>query len=77
MNPGRKYTPVLTKLVAEGICRVQCSARDSPSVIEGVKKEKVRWVKRKLWPLGKALRIEAEDTGLTFRIVLDTSIRNL
>lgn len=77
----RKYTEILEKLVAHSICRVSCNLADSRTIIEGVKKEKVAWKKRKRWPEGQALKIDIVDEennkGITFRRVLDTSVNNL
>lgn len=77
----RKYTAILDKLVTEAVCRVQCNLADARTIIDGVKKEKVRWNKKKRWPSGKALKIDIVDTedykGITFRAVLDTSVNNL
>lgn len=74
---GRKYTPILKELVNKSICAVQCAARDIPTIMAGVKKEKVRWVRRNLWPKGKALKIDVEDEKLTFKMITDTSVNNL
>lgn len=78
---GRKYVPILKKLVTEALCNVLCPHADTRTIIEGVKKEKVKWVKKKTWPQGKALKIETgEEAGqakLTFRMITDTSINNL
>lgn len=54
-----------------------CTREDTRTIIDGVKKEKVKWVKKKKWPEGKALKIEMEATGILFKCILDTSINNL
>lgn len=73
----RKYTAILEELVNKAFCRISCTHLDSRTIIDGVKKEKVVWVKKNRWPKGKALTIKIEDDGITFRSVLDTSINNL
>lgn len=87
VNGKRKYTVILEKLVAEAVCKVSCSLADTRTIIDGVKKEKVKWVKlakRSIgvgWPKGQALTIDINsnegEEGITFRRVLDTSTRNL
>lgn len=76
---GRKYSPILRALVDKAVCVVKCPATDIPTIMAGVKKEKVKWVRKKLWPTGKALKIEIADdaTGLTFKMITDTSVNNL
>lgn len=74
----RKYIPILELLVSDAKrCDIECPHTDTRTIIDGVKKEKVKWVKRKRWPDGQALRIEITDKGVIFRMVIDTSIRNL
>jgi hypothetical protein len=74
---GRKYSPVINELLAKKFCKVKCTHTDTTTIMEGVKKEKVRFVKKKLWPSDMALRIEVVDGGIEFKMVVDTSIRNL
>lgn len=78
---GRKYTPILQKLVSDALCRVECKLVEARTIIEGVKKEKVRWNKKQRWPKGKALEIEIieseEYNGILFKMVTDTSVNNL
>jgi hypothetical protein len=73
----RKYSAILETLVEKALCRVKCTHLDTRTIIDGVKKEKVKWVKRKRWPSGKALKIDIEDDGILFKSILDTSINNL
>jgi len=77
----RKYTAILDKLVVETICRVECKLADARTIIDGVKKEKVFWNKKKRWPKGQALKIDIVDEetykGITFRMITDTSVNNL
>lgn len=77
----RKYTAILEELVTKSFCRVSCDLADSRTIIDGVKKEKVKWKKRKRWPDGQALKIDIIDDkdnkGISFRRVLDTSVNNL
>lgn len=77
----RKYTPILEKLVATALCKVECALVDAKTIIEGVKKEKVSWKKKGRWPKGKALKIEIVDDptykGIQFQMILDTSVNNL
>ena len=77
----RKYTAILDKLVNEACCRIECKLVDARTIIDGVKKEKVHWVKKKKWPKGQALKIDIIDEtdykGITFRMILDTSVNNL
>lgn len=74
----RKYTAILEELVSlKAFCRVACTHLDTRTIIDGVKKEKVKWVKNKRWPKGKALKIDIEKEGILFKSVLDTSINNL
>jgi hypothetical protein len=73
----RKYTAILEELLAKAFCRVECTHLDTRTIIDGVKKEKVKWVKRQRWPKGKALKIDIEANGVLFKSVLDTSINNL
>jgi len=78
---ARKYFPILRKLTEEQVCKIECELKDSRTIIDGVKKEKVKWVTRKWWPQGKALKIDIVDEkdykGITFRMILDTSVNNL
>src|SRR6266850_6460763 len=47
----RKYTAILEELVSlKAFCRVACTHLDTRTIIDGVKKEKVKWVKNKRWP---------------------------
>lgn len=77
----RKYTDILDKLVSQQVCKVECRLADARTIIDGVKKEKVKWVKRKAWPAGRALKIDIVETpahtGVSFRMILDTSVNNL
>lgn len=77
----RKYTDILEELVKQGICRVQCRLAETMTISTGVKKEKGMWKKKNKWPKGKALKIDIIDEdkykGLTFRMILDTSVNNL
>jgi hypothetical protein len=73
----RKYTPILEALLDKAFCRVACTREDTRTIVDGVKKEKVKWVKKKKWPVGKALKIEMEPDGILFKAILDTSINNL
>ena len=73
----RKYVPILEALIAEGKCIVQCIPEHFRTIMDGVKKEKVVWVKRGKWPDGKAMKIEPGHDHIEFKMVTDTSIRNL
>jgi len=77
----RKYTAILADLTSKGFCRVACELKDAPTIMAGVKKEKVAWNKAGKWPKGRALKIDVIDTidweGLSFRMIEDTSINNL
>lgn len=72
---------MLQQLTSSGKCVVETKPTDAISIMDGVKKEKVRWVKSGAWPKGKALKIDQEFVGdkfqIIFRMVTDTSIRNL
>lgn len=77
----RKYTAILEDLVAHGFSRVACDLVYARTIVDGVKKEKVMWVKRAKWPKGKALKIdiidEKEYKGLLIKMIEDLSINNL
>jgi len=77
----RKYSPIIEELIAKAVCRIQCELADARTIIDGVKKEKVKWNKKKRWPKGQALKIdivnEESYKGITFRMILDTSVNNL
>lgn len=78
----RKYTSIIEALLTSSVCKIACDLADSRTIIDGVKKEKVKWNKKKKWPQGKALKIiinndESEAKGITFRMVTDTSVNNL
>ncbi len=77
----RKYTAILEDLVAHGFSRVACELIYARTIVDGVKKEKVLWVKRSKWPKGKALKIdiidEKEYKGLLIKMIEDLSINNL
>lgn len=77
----RKYVPILETLIIKAICRVACELTEAGTIMDGVKKEKVKWVKANKWPIGKALRMDVVDTkeykGVEFKMVLDTSVNNL
>lgn len=77
----KKYSPILTELTERKFCRVQCALSDVRTVIGGVMKEKVEWVKKKKWPKGQVLKTQIIDTedwkGILFKMLEDTSIRNL
>lgn len=77
----RKYYAILEKLVNEAVCKVECKLAEAKTIIDGVKKEKVKWKSKNKWPEGQALKIDIVDTkehqGITFRRVLDTSVNNL
>jgi hypothetical protein len=81
VNNKRKYTDILEELVAKRICRVQCKLKDITTITHGVKTEKVKWKKASKWPSGQALKIDIVDEenyqGLTFRMILDTTVNNL
>lgn len=72
----RKYTLILEKLTTNKVCEIECIPQDSRTIMEGVKKEKVAWVKKKKWPQGMALKIEPTKEGIIFKMLVDTSIRN-
>lgn len=74
---GRKYTDILDRLINTGKCSVICSREDITTVIGGVKKEKVIWTKKKKIPKDKRLKIDVTETGIDFKLILDTSINNL
>jgi hypothetical protein len=74
---GRKYTDILNKLLTTGRCSVACPRVDTTTIIGGVKKEKVIWTKKKKIPKDKKLKIEVTETGIDFKLILDTSINNL
>lgn len=74
---GRKYTDILNKLLVTGTCSVACKRTDTTTIIGGVKKEKVIWTKKKKIPADKRLKIDVTETGIDFKLVLDTSINNL
>lgn len=77
----RKYSAILEKLISDSFCRVECKLVDARTIIDGVKKEKVKWKAKSKWPEGKALKIDIVDEsdykGITFRMILDTSVNNL
>lgn len=73
----RKYGPILNQLVETGKCTVACTRVDTTTIINGVKKEKVAWVKKKRCPKDKVLKIEVTDNGVEFKLVIDTSVNNL
>lgn len=77
----RKYAPILEALVTKAVCKVECKLTEAKTIIDGVKKEKVKWKAKAKWPKGQALEIDIVDTpehkGVTFRMVLDTSVNNL
>lgn len=77
----RKYVPILEELIVKAICRVACELTEAVTIMHGVKKEKVKWVKAKKWPEGQALKMDVVDTkeykGVEFKMVLDTSVNNL
>lgn len=58
-------------------CETSCSRMDTTTIINGVKKEKVLWTKNGKCPEDKRLDVEVTDTGIIFKLVLDTSINNL
>lgn len=74
---GRKYTDILNKLLTTGTCSVACKRTDTTTIIGGVKKEKVIWTKKKKIPSDKRLKIDVTETGIDFKLILDTSINNL
>ncbi len=77
----RKYSAILEQLIEKSLCRVECKLADVRTIIDGVKKEKVKWKHKEKWPKGKALKIDIVDEsdykGITFRMILDTSVNNL
>lgn len=58
-------------------CEIKCSRQDTTTIINGVKKEKVIWTKKGKAPKDKVLEVEVTDEGIIFKLVTDTSIRNL
>lgn len=81
MSQPRKYAPILEELIKKCICRVQCELTEAVTIMHGVKKEKVKWVKDNSWPKGQALKMDVVDTkdykGVEFKMILDTSINNI
>jgi hypothetical protein len=77
----RKYTAILEELINKAVCRVECKLAEAVTIINGVKKEKVKINRAKKWPKGQAIKIDVVDTadfkGILFKRVEDTSIRNL
>jgi hypothetical protein len=77
----RKYTAILEQLVEKAVCRVECKLSDARTIIDGAKKEKMKWKQSAKWPKGQALKIDIVDEdkykGVTFRMITDTSINNL
>lgn len=73
----RKYVPIIEQLIASGKCIVTCPRKDSKTVVDGVKKEKLIWVNSGKIPKDKHLKIELTDEGVEFKLVTDTSINNL
>jgi len=74
INGPRKYSPIWLKIKTEGYCKVKCPREDTVTIIQGVKKEKV---KDKNKPKGKTLKIEVTEVGVEFILANDTSINNL
>ena len=75
MSSGkRKYTPIWAKIKAQGFCIVTCPRIDTQTIINGVKREKV---KDKSKPKKKLLICDPTETGIHFRLIEDNSINNL
>lgn len=75
-GPGkpRKYAPVWEKIKREGECVIECSREDTLSIVNMVRKERTS---DKNKPQGKTLSIDVTDKGVKFKLITDTSIRNL
>jgi len=74
INGPRKYSPIWLKIKTSGFCKVHCPREDTITVVQGVKKEKVKDKNR---PKGKTLQIKVTEVGVEFTLATDTSINNL
>jgi hypothetical protein len=72
----RKYTTLWQAIIANGTkpTLVKCDRVDTITVMNGVKKEKVK-DKRK--PKDKILICEPTEFGVEFKLVEDTSVNNI
>ena len=70
----RKYAEAWKILKEKGIVVIECSIKDSHTIVNMLRKEKTL---DKDKPKGKKLTQEFNEKGVIFRLINDTSINNL